>query len=157
MAHGRKRMFALGGTLGALAAYWLDRDSGRGRRARARDRAAGMMRRGGREAGRKIRYGLSTVEGQAQRMAFERRHPIQLDDVTLAAKVKSELFSPNDVPKGKISVDVTGGVVTLRGQLSDGDMITRLERAARKINGVRDVVCLLHLPGEPVPTASRAY
>ena len=66
------------------------------------------------------------------------------DDVTLARKVESELFRPDDVPKGAISVNVNEGVVELRGELSDQAQIDQLADTARKITGVKDVNNLLH-------------
>ena len=66
------------------------------------------------------------------------------DDVTLARKVESELFRPDDVPKGAISVNVNDGVVELRGELPDQAQIDQLGDTARKITGVKDVNNLLH-------------
>ena len=66
------------------------------------------------------------------------------DDVTLARKVETELFRPDDVPKGAISVNVNDGVVELRGELPDQEQIDELGNTARKISGVKDVRNLLH-------------
>jgi len=66
------------------------------------------------------------------------------DDVTLARKVETELFRPDDVPKGAISVNVNDGVVELRGELPDQAQIDQLGDTARKIAGVKDVNNLLH-------------
>ena len=66
------------------------------------------------------------------------------DDVTLARKVETELFRPDDVPKGAISVNVNDGVVELRGELPDQAQIDQLGNTARKITGVKDVNNLLH-------------
>jgi osmotically-inducible protein OsmY len=66
------------------------------------------------------------------------------DDVTLARKVETELFRPDDVPKGEISVNVNDGVVELRGEISDQAQIDKLGDAARKVSGVKDVRNLLH-------------
>ncbi len=66
------------------------------------------------------------------------------DDVTLARKVETELFRPDDVPKGAISVNVNDGVVELRGELADQAQIDKLGVTARKISGVKDVRNLLH-------------
>ena len=66
------------------------------------------------------------------------------DDVTLARKVESELFRPADVPKGSISVNVSDGVVELRGELPDQKQIDELGSNAKKIDGVKDVRNLLH-------------
>ena len=66
------------------------------------------------------------------------------DDVTLARKVETELFRPDEVPKGAVSVNVTDGVVELRGELPDQAQIDELGNTARKIGGVKDVRNLLH-------------
>jgi len=153
---GRKRWFVLGAAAGYGIAYLMDPENGRGRRARARDQLEALMRRYGREAERKGRYTLSNIQGQAQRMAYERKGPVMLDDDTLKRKVESELFAPADVPKGDINIDVVGGVVTLRGEVESDEMMRRLERAARRIAGVADVECLLHLPGTPAPNKAAA-
>jgi osmotically-inducible protein OsmY len=65
------------------------------------------------------------------------------DDVTLARKVETELFRPDDVPKGAISVNVNDGVVELRGELPDQGQINELGDTAKKIDGVKDVRNLL--------------
>jgi osmotically-inducible protein OsmY len=66
------------------------------------------------------------------------------DDVTLARKVETELFRPDDAPKGQVSVNVNDGVVELRGELADQKQIDELGETARKIGGVKDVRNLLH-------------
>jgi BON domain len=66
------------------------------------------------------------------------------DDATLAHKVETELFRPEDVPKGAISVNVNDGVVELRGELADQQQIDELGENAKKIGGVKDVRNLLH-------------
>jgi osmotically-inducible protein OsmY len=68
------------------------------------------------------------------------------DDTTLARKVESEIFRPDDAPKDKVSVNVANGVVELRGQLDDEGQITALVKAAGKVDGVKDVHNLLHTP-----------
>ncbi len=66
------------------------------------------------------------------------------DDATLAHKVETELFRPDDVPKGAISVNVNDGVVELRGELPDQAQIDELGKTARNVGGVKDVHNLLH-------------
>ena len=73
------------------------------------------------------------------------------DDVTLARKVESEIFRDADAPKGDVDVNAENGVVYLRGQVADEDSIAELERAAKGVDGVRDVESLLHTPGTPAP------
>jgi BON domain len=57
---------------------------------------------------------------------------------------------PVPAPKGKVDVNVANGVVELRGEVDDGTA-ERLVTAARNVDGVRDVVNLLHPPGTPAP------
>ena len=73
------------------------------------------------------------------------------DDATLAHKVETVLFRPDDVPKGKINVNVEYGKVVLRGEADTQEMIDDLVRRAKEIEGVERVESLLHLPGEPAP------
>jgi len=56
------------------------------------------------------------------------------------------------VPKGQINVNAENGVVVLRGQVEESELIRDLEAKTRKVQGVREVENLLHTPGTPVPT-----
>jgi osmotically-inducible protein OsmY len=67
-----------------------------------------------------------------------REEPKDLDDVTLARKVESEIFRDTDAPKGQVSVNVANGVVQLRGEV-EPDLVAELEAATRKVQGVKDV------------------
>jgi osmotically-inducible protein OsmY len=119
------RRFAFAGAIGAALAYFFDPDNGRKRRKKAIGKAAKAI-------------------GQVGR----RERP---DDVTLARKVESEIFRGPDVPKGQINVNVEDGVVYLRGELEQPDLIEDLGAQARKVKGVRAVENLLHVPGEETP------
>jgi osmotically-inducible protein OsmY len=55
------------------------------------------------------------------------------------------------VPKGQINVNVEDGVVYLRGELEQPDLIKDLEAQARKVQGVLGVENLLHVPGQEAP------
>jgi osmotically-inducible protein OsmY len=55
------------------------------------------------------------------------------------------------VPKGQINVNVEDGVVYLRGELEQHDLIEDLGVQARKVQGVLGVENLLHVPGEEAP------
>ena len=140
-------------TAGALLAYFLDPKAGRRRRHTARDRAMSRVRHGERRAAARARRVESHAVGIARRTlnAARRRNREPYDDVTLARKVESEIFRDADVPKGKINVNVEDGVVYLRGELEQPDLIQDLESQARKVQGVRDVENLLHTPGEEAP------
>jgi BON domain len=89
--------------------------------------------------------------GTARRPQASNR-PKDLDDVTIARKVETELFRDRDVPKGDIDVNVADGVVFLRGQVKHPDDVKRLEAQAQAIPEVKGVENLLHLPKTPAPT-----
>ncbi len=78
--------------------------------------------------------------------------PKQFDDVAITRKVESEIFRDSSAPKGKIDVNTASGVVWLRGEAKNPEMIKRLERQARAIPEVRRVENLLHLPKTPAPS-----
>jgi osmotically-inducible protein OsmY len=140
--------FVFAGAVGAALAYFFDPDNGRKRRKEAIKRAAKRFRQAGR--------GAQAVTAQAQGMKQKAAHRSeqekpQPDDATLADKVKSEIFRDADVPKGQINVNVEDGVVYLRGELEQPDLIDDLEAQARKVQGVLGVENMLHVPGGEAP------
>jgi gas vesicle protein len=128
--------FLFGGVLGTLGALFFDPQQGRRRRKELVDRSAALFRRTG------------TRSPQVQHLKEE---PKDFDDVTLARKVETEIFRDAYVPKGQIDVNVQEGVVQLRGEVPDPDMLNGLVEKTRNVVGVRDVESLLHLPGTPAP------
>jgi hypothetical protein len=82
--------------------------------------------------------------------------PAPVDDVTLAQKVKSEIFRDADAPKGDVSVDVQAGVAHLRGTVEDDQWIERLADDAKKVDGVKGVENLLHTPEAEAPAPAPA-
>ena len=158
---GKRRVsgpFLLGAAIGAALAYTFDPERGRRRRRVARDRVVGASRRSARSLARTVRVTAAQTRGHAQGLAH-RLHPgavEELDDATLAHKVESVLFRDQRVPKGKISINAESGCVFVRGQVDSPELIAQLEKAVRKIPGVRDVENLLHLPGTPAPASHRA-
>ncbi|TMJ96930.1 MAG: BON domain-containing protein [Actinobacteria bacterium] len=146
------RLLALGGLLGAALAYLFDPDSGRRRRALARDRSAGTVRSGRRQSGRLVRRVSSDARGVTRKLQHRgQKQKPQPNDATLARTVESEIFRDPDVPKGKIDVNAENGIVFLRGEAERPEMIDDLEQQVRKVPGVQGVENLLHLPGEPAP------
>jgi osmotically-inducible protein OsmY len=142
----------LAGALGAALAYFFDRDNGTRRRKMAVDRAGGFFRQRVRDAARAGRGVAAEAYGAKQKVAHRKEaEKEQPDDVTLARKVESEIFRDADVPKGKINVNVEDGVVYLRGELEQRDLIKDLENQARQVQGVLGVENLLHVPGEEAP------
>src|ERR671933_204516 len=94
-----------------------------------------------------------------QRAASQRRasqQPKDLDDVSITRKVETELFRSNDVDKGKIDVNTADGVVWLRGEAKNPDLVKELEAKAAAIPEVKRVENLLHLPNTPAPTRTDA-
>lgn len=75
-----------------------------------------------------------------------------MDDITLARKVETEIFRPRGAPKGSVDVNVVEGVVYLRGEVKRPAQIKTLEARVREIPEVRGVENLLHLPKTPSPT-----
>ena len=142
------KSFPLFAAVGAGLAYFFDPQSGKRRRKTTLDRAAGLFRQGGRRAERAGRTVASEAYGLKQKATHRREaEKPEPDDTTLARKVESEIFRNPDLPKGQINVNAESGVVYLRGEVERPELIEDLERAASKVQGVRDVENFLHLPG----------
>jgi osmotically-inducible protein OsmY len=148
------RKIALGSILGGALAWFYDPSNGRRRRATARDEALALVRRTRRRAQRFGRHAVSEVYGLKQKVTHLKEVPKDYDDATLKSKVETELFRPAHVPKGKIDVNAQNGVVQLRGEVDSPALIDELVTHARKIQGVKEVESLLHLPGTKAPTHS---
>jgi osmotically-inducible protein OsmY len=71
----------------------------------------------------------------------------RLNDPALAQKVESEVFQDKDIPKDKLNVNVENGVVVLRGELPDRELMDKLVARARQVDGVQGVENLTHLAG----------
>jgi osmotically-inducible protein OsmY len=150
-----KRLLAIGAALGAAVTWFFDPQNGARRRNMTRDRVVAFFRQGGRKAGRAGRGVAAEAYGLKQKAAHlkEEEKP-QPDDITLARKVESEIFRGAEAPKGRVNVNAEDGIVILRGEVDDEGMIKDLEKAARKVQGVREVENLLHMPGTPAPQKS---
>ena len=140
-----KRLLGFGAAVAALT-YFFDPQDGARRRNTTRDRVLSLFRQGGRKAGHARRAVASEASGLKQKATHltEESKP-QQDDVTLARKVETEIFR---------DVNAEGGTVFLRGEVDNPDLIQDLEKAARKVQGVREVENLLHAAGTPAPTRS---
>ena len=137
--------------LGAALTYFFDPESGRRRRALVRDRTLGFFRQRRRQASRLGTAASAHAYGVKQKATHLREEPKEFDDQTLKAKVETEVFRPEDAPKGQVNVNVENGVVYLRGQVDRPEIVNDLETKVRKVQGVRDVENLLHLPGTEAP------
>lgn len=144
------RSFPLFAAIGAGLAFFFDPENGKRRRKMTVDRVAGFFRRTGSRAERAGRAVASEAYGLKQKATHlrEEEKP-QPDDATLTAKVETEIFRGAEVPKGQINVNAESGVVYLRGEVERPELIEDLEKAARRVQGVRGVENFLHVPGVP--------
>lgn len=150
-----KRLAIVGG-IGALVMYFFDPRMGRTRRTRIASRIGGITRRGARRMDQRGRYISGQVEGLQRRVSGTGSDLPPANDATLTDKVESEVLSRWNYPKGSISVNAEDGVLYLRGEAENPDQIRDLEREVRRVDGVIDVVNLLHLPGTPAPNKQDA-
>jgi osmotically-inducible protein OsmY len=125
--------------IGWAAAYFGDPEKGARRRAVAKDKAGAYWRRLVRRGEHRLRRTKGYATGRVQRVKHLREQPKDYDDATLADKVKSEVFRPADAPKADVNVNVANGVVELRGQVDDPELIDELVKRVRKVHGVQDV------------------
>jgi hypothetical protein len=133
-------LFAVGAAAGVGAGFFLDPQNGKRRRNVARDKIFARGRRGAREAEQKARYAAGFAGGAAAKAKESPRDPEhELNDPALAQKVESEIFRPEDAPKGEVNVNVEHGVVILRGHLEDPNQAEALVAAAEQVEGVRAV------------------
>lgn len=96
------------------------------------------------------------AKGMAGSMPGVGREPAEqrLNDPALAAKVESEVFRDQQIPKDKLSLNAEDGVVYLRGEVPDQDTMDELVARARRVDGIKGVENLTHLPSEAAPTKS---
>jgi osmotically-inducible protein OsmY len=138
-----------GVAIGAAARHFLDSS----RRKQLRDQAMSKARSGAGSAATTASYAAGKAKGAVATATPGGHHIEDVDDVTLARKVETEIFRDAGAPKGDVSVDVQAGIVYLRGTVADEAWIERLGDGAKKVDGVKGVKNLLHRPGTPTPTA----
>jgi osmotically-inducible protein OsmY len=153
--------FLAGAGFGAAVTYFLDPRAGGERRHVARDKAGQVagsapVQTVAHTAATQAQKVGSTAAQQAQGVAAKAKQAATGgdgapgDDNTLKAKVETEIFRPEDAPKGSVSVSVVNGIVELRGE-TDAQWSERLEAEAGKVSGVQGVRNLTHRPGETPP------
>jgi osmotically-inducible protein OsmY len=152
----RIRTLLAGTAVGASLAYFFDPDRGKARRNKAADQFHAARRRSGQRAERQARYRAGQLEGLAHRATDPAPEETDVEDPRLKDRIESEVFSPEDFPKGQVNVTVVDGVAELRGQLRTPDDINRLVRAVEQVPGVVEVRSMLHLPDTPAPNKREA-
>jgi osmotically-inducible protein OsmY len=129
-----KKLLFAAGAAGAIA--WLSKNQETAKR--YVDRYAGQAK------------GMAgSVPGVGREPAEQR-----LNDPALASKLESEVFRDQQIPKDKLSLNAEDGVVYLRGEVPDQDTMDELVARARKVDGIKGVENLTHLPSEAAPTKS---
>jgi osmotically-inducible protein OsmY len=102
---------------------------------------------------RAARAGLSQAYALTRRVANRNPAPKDLDDVTLARKVESQVFRDTGTSPGKVDVNAVDGVIWLRGEVGTPAEIEAIEERVRAVPEVQDVENLLHLPKAPARSA----
>ena len=140
--------FLAGAVTGAAAAYFLDPQGGARRRAETRDKTVSSVKTNVSSAATQATAKATAVAGKAQSAARSHMPGTDgdIDDVTLARKVETEIFRAADAPKGQVDVNAENGVVFLRGQVDRPELVETLEARVGKVQGVKGVENLLHTP-----------
>lgn len=134
--------------IGALIMYLADPQSGRGRRARLKDRY--------RHTARLVQHGADAVLRDAQQRAggtvaavrgYLNERNGAVDDAILQERVRAALGRATSHP-GAIEVQVAGDAVTLHGDALR-DEVGRIVEHARKARGVQTVECRVRLHDSP--------
>ncbi len=143
----------IGAAAGAGLMYFLDPQSGRRRRTMLRDRTGAIVRRAGDRIERVQTMTGARAYGLRQKVTHLRHEDTELpNDPDLVARVESEVFRDERIPKGSININAEHeDTIVVRGQVESQAQIRAIERAIKRVHGVRRVVNLLHLPGTPAP------
>jgi hypothetical protein len=139
----------------AAAAYFFDPENGKARRIRVVERSGHIARIAEHRARRQARYIAHTVEGRVRHLTSGDM-PRYAEDRTLLDRVESELFANRSIPHGRITFEVEGTTVILRGQLDTAEQMQLVEDAVRHVPGVTGVQSLFHTPGTPAPNKAEA-
>lgn len=127
----------IGMGIGVSLMYFLDPSRGSRRRALARDQIlhAGRVMRAA--AGTTTRDVANRASGVAARLRSAREHG-PIDDRVLRERIRSQLGRIVSHPRA-IAVDVTDGIVTLRGTILQSE-VGHLTEAIRRMSGVSEIV-----------------
>lgn len=147
-----KFSFLLGAATGAAVMYLLDPETGERRRRESAERARDLADQYG--VSDQIEYQANRAKGVAAEAAGSVTPTDTPNAQTLIERVRSQVLGHADVNAGEINVDAAGGVVTLRGEVASREQIESLVSATRGVDGVEDVVNLLHLPDERAASTS---
>lgn len=136
------RSAGIGAAVGAAGVYLFDPDRGRTRRAKLADQTGAMARKAGNRIRAQGRYQRGVAQGVIHKMGEPFRPEVEIDDATLLQKVKSEALGRWQGPKHDVVIDVSNGVVTLRGQASAtrADELVDLIQSVEGVHTVTDQI-----------------
>jgi osmotically-inducible protein OsmY len=141
--------------LGAALTYFFHPQEGRRRRAQVQERITGFFQSPAREAEQVGHQAAAQAEDLTEKAKDQaEKVEAQLDDVTLARNVETEIFRGDEVTKDKVDVNAENGKIYLRGEVEKPELIQDLEERTRKVQGVQDVENLLRVPGAEAPATS---
>lgn len=112
------------------------------------EQAADQVQEGAQEVGDALERGAERVEAEVGPVVRD-----VLDDATITAKVKATLLADPEVKALQIDVDTIDGRVTLNGKVASNDQRMEAEKLASRTQGVREVVNLIQVAGQPAPPA----
>jgi hypothetical protein len=90
------------------------------------------------------RLGL-TIGGRVAGLIQSRFGGTQPDDDTIKQQVEADVFSSRRVARAKVQVEVTEGVVWVRGEVKSSSVVEEVESRAAAIDGVKRVENLLRV------------
>jgi osmotically-inducible protein OsmY len=144
--------FALGAAAGAAAVQFVNsRDRARALAGNVQTTASSTVS----AAQTRAHHATNQMKGVVHSVTPHKHE--EMDDATLADRVRSEIFRAPDAPKGSVSVDVQAGVAYLRGEVPDRYWIDRLGTSTKKVEGIIGLKNLLHAPGTPAPPAEPRF
>lgn len=118
-----------------------------------------MLIAAGRDMTRDVEQRAHHVEGQlkgARARVDGRGEMDPVDDHVVKQGVQHQKLASSGVDMSDIVIDVTDGVVGLRGKATTGADQKRIELATMGVPGVDEVHSWLHLPGEVAPNKALA-
>jgi osmotically-inducible protein OsmY len=125
-----------------------------GREAKQEGRELGeQAQRGAEKVGEQLERGAQNVQRSLDE-AKQKLGPVArevLDDAAISARVKARLMADPDVDALYIDVDTVDGRVTLNGKVPSAFQRDEAERLAQRTEGVREVVNLIQVAGQPRP------
>jgi hyperosmotically inducible periplasmic protein len=106
------------------------------------ERGADQVQRSAEQVGATLKRGAERVEAEVG--------PV-LDDASITARIKAKLIADPEVNSFHIDVDTVDGRVALNGKVASQEQREEAEDLARGTAGVRHVVNLIQVAGQPPP------